>query len=87
MASALTSYTQTVRTGGDAPSNQAEIAVGTLATPAQGFMLTTDGQFNYTTLGDQVVTDAAGTWAVGVQYAMGIKSIDASTTAVGKLFW
>jgi hypothetical protein len=87
MASALTSFTETVRTGGDSPTHQAAISIGTLATPAQGFMLTTDGQFNYTTIGGEVVTDAAGTWAVGVQYAMGIKSIDASTTAVGKLFW
>lgn len=79
--------TASVRTGGDSPRAQGPIAVGSRDPIVQGFMLTTDGQFNYTTEDGQVVEDAAGTWQVGVQYAQRIKSINTGTTAVGKLFW
>jgi len=78
--------TSLVSTPADPPKGQTAIAVGTLATPARAFMITTDGQFNYTTLDGTVVTDASGTWSTKVQYSQWIKSIDAGTTAVGKLF-
>jgi hypothetical protein len=81
-------FSSTVRTGGDAPTGQSAISAGVKAgAVARGFLIVTDGQFNYTTQDGDVITDASETWALNVQHAQCIVSIQAGTTAVGKLFY
>jgi hypothetical protein len=82
-----------VRTGGDSPRTAAALTPGVEQDApigrnivAQGFLFSTDGEFDVVTADGDTVNFPPGTHALFQQHSLMIKTILASSTAIGFLY-